>query len=245
MKYLVAKSYQDLPQIGEAFISNNKTYIQVQTKKGNIKTVRVYTDKEYQKAYPNKEAAAAGSVVASTQKEALGFSKGYITIFKGDTYPHLEWFQKKKECRYTRYWGWYVVSTEEVPEDLPEGIAAVRLLWERVGLASGALKPETAVKQAVEELIYDAGSSEWVGKVGERLDLTLTVIANHTVENAYGTGHSHYFEDANGNLYGWFTNAKDWAVGETKTIRGTVKELSFYRNQKITWLTRCQEVKGK
>lgn len=242
---MVAPSYQSLPQIGEVFQSNKKSYIQVQMKNGNVKTVRWYNDKEYQKAYPDKKDAVASSTVASSQKTALGFDEGYITIFKGDTYPHLEWFQERKECRYTRYWGWYVVSTEQVPTDLPAGITAVRLLWEEVGLANGTLKPEAAVNAAVSTVLYDAGSSEWVGKVGERLDLVLTVTANREVENGYGTAHIHHFEDADGNLYGWFTNARDWPVGETKTIRGTVKELSLDHNRKITWLTRCQEMKGK
>lgn len=243
---MVAPSFQQFEQLGEPYIVSGKMYVMVRNPKtGTERQVRWYNDKEYQKAYPNKKVAAASSTAPSTQKEALGFSKGYITIFKGDTYPHLEWFQERKECRYTRYWGWYVVSTEEVPTDLPAGISAVRLSWESVGQTNGTLKPETAVKQAIEELIYDAGSSEWAGKVGERLELTLTVIANHSNENAYGTGHIHYFEDADGNLYGWNTNSKDWAVGSTKTIRGTIKDLSTYHNQKITWLTRCQEVKGK
>jgi hypothetical protein len=214
-------------------------------KNGNVKTVRWYTEKEYQKAFPNKEAAVASSTVASSQKTALGFDEGYITIFKGDTYLCLEWFQERKECRYARLWGWYVVSTEQVPTDLPAGISAVRLPWESVGQTNGTLKPETAVKQAIDALLYEAGSSEWVGKVGERLNLVLTVTLNRSVENNYGVGHIHHFEDADGNLYGWFTNARDWPVGKTKTIRGTVKELSLDHNRKITWLTRCQEVKGK
>lgn len=213
-------------------------------KNGNIKTVRWYNEKEYAKAFPSKEPAAARSTVASSQKTALGFTEGYITIFKGDVAAHNDWFQERKECRYTRLWGWYVISTEQVPEDLPNGVTAVRLPWESVGLPSGALKPETAVTQAIDALIYSAGSSEWMGKVGERLDLALTVTSNQPVENGFGTAHCHHFEDVDGNLYGWFTNAKNWPVGEVKTLRGTVKELSTYHNRKITWLTRCQEVKG-
>ena len=242
---MVAPSYQSLPQIGEVFVSNKKSYIQVQMKNGNVKTVRWYDEKEYAKAFPAKEPAVASSTVASSQKTALGFDKEYITIFKGDTHPYLEWFQERKECRYTRLWGWYVVSTEQVPIDLPAGITTVRLPWDDVGQASGILKPETAVKQAIDALLYEAGSSEWMGKVGERLDLVLTVTLNRSIENNYGVGHIHHFEDADGNLYGWVTNARDWPVGETKTIRGTVKELSLDHNRKITWLTRCQEVKGK
>jgi hypothetical protein len=243
---MVAPSFQQFEQLGEPYLVSGKMYVMVRNPKtGTERQVRWYNDKEYQKAYPDKKDAVASSTVASSQKTALGFDEGYITIFKGDTYPCLEWFQERKECRYAHLWGWYVVSTEQVPTDLPAGISAVRLPWESVGQTNGTLKPETAIKQAIDALLYEAGSSEWMGKVGERLDLVLTVTLNRSVENNYGVGHIHHFEDADGNLYGWFTNARDWPVGETKTIRGTVKELSLDHNRKITWLTRCQEVKGK
>lgn len=242
---MVAPSFQQFEQLGEPYLVSGKMYVRVRNPKtGTERQVRWYNDKEYQKAYPNKKDAVAGPTVASSQKTALGFDKEYITIFKGDTQSHLEWFQEKRECRYTRLWGWYIVSTEQIPSDLPVGITAVRLPWEEVGLASGILKPEAAITAAVNTLLYDAGSSEWIGKVGERLDLVLTVTANREVENGYGTAHTHYFEDADGNIYGWHTNAKNWPVGESKTIRGTIKEHSLIKNQKINWLTRCQEVKG-
>lgn len=238
---MVAKSFQSFEQLGEPYEVSGKMYVRVRNNKtGNERQVRWYTDKEYAKLYPNEKTAATQP--QSSQKEALGFQEGYIIIFKGDAQAHLEWFQEKKECRYTRLWGWYIISTEQVPTDLPTGITAVRLYWENVGLPSGALKPETAVTQAVEELLYDSGSSEWIGKIGERLELTLTVTSNHSVENAYGTAHIHYFEDAEGNLFGWVTNAKNWAVGEIKTIKGTIKSHETLRNQRITWLTRCMEV---
>ena len=58
------------------------------------------------------------------QKYVLGFEKGYITIFRGVKEEHEEWF-KQSICRFAKWWGWYVISTQEVPKDLPSGVEPV------------------------------------------------------------------------------------------------------------------------
>lgn len=241
MKYLVAKSYQDLPQIGEAFVANNKTYIQVQTKKGNIKTVRVYTDAEYAKAFPSAQTEPKEKEY-TCQKHALGFDNGYILLFKGDIEGNEEWLRREVRCRYTRLWGWFIPSDVETPA-IPAGLTTVRLDWELVGKPNGALKPEAAVIKAAESALYDESKSEWQGAINERLELELTVIANYSKENNYGINHTHIFEDAAGNQFAWSTNARNWQVGEFKKVRGTVRSHETFRNIKTTWLTRCMEVK--
>ena len=62
-------------------------------------------------------------------------------------YSGVDWF--RAIARYTRWWGWYIISTEEVPADLPEGITPIQLPWELVGQEDGNLKPEHLVKEAV------------------------------------------------------------------------------------------------
>lgn len=240
---MVAKSFQSFEPIGEIFASNGKQYIQVRNPKtGNIRTVRWYSDSEYAKLYGGTATNTTPAKVISTQKEALGFEKGYITIFKGNTYQHLGWFQESI-ARYSRWWGWYIVSTEEVPIDLPDGISAVALPWDAVGLDNGSLKPDAAIKQAVEALIYEPTSSEHQGSVGERLELTLTVTRAIEKENPYGgTNVTHFMEDKNGNQFSWTTAAANWPEGSVKKIRGTIKEHYISRNSKITALTRCKEV---
>ena len=42
-----------------------------------------------------------------------------------------------------------------------------------------------------------------------------------------------------GNIFVWATAAKDWSVGSTHHLRGTVKE----QKDNINYLTRCMEVK--
>ena len=238
----VAKSYQELEIVGDVFVSSGRQYVNVKLKSGKLKTVRWYSDAEYRKMYPEAVAAdRSADPYYKPQKEVLGFTKGYITIFKGDTYAEIDWF-RASIARYARWWGWYIISTEEVPADLPAGIEAIRLPWESVGQDSGELKPESLVKEAVEALIYDGSDSEYQGALGERLELFLMVEKTIELDGNYGRSTMHLMRDDCGNLYVWTTASKSWAVGSEHHIRGTVKDHRTYRNEKQTVLTRCTEV---
>lgn len=238
----VAKSYQSLEIVGDIFISSGRQYVNVKTKSGALKTVRWYSDTEYRKMYPEAPAVdRSADPYYKSQKEVLGFTKGYITIFKGDTYAEIDWF-RASIARYARWWGWYIISTEEVPADLPAGIEAIRLPWESVGQDSGELKPESLIKEAVEALIYDSSDSEYQGALGERLDLYLTVERTIELDGNYGRSTMHLMRDDCGNLYVWTTASKSWTAGSEHHIRGTVKDHRTYRNEKQTVLTRCTEV---
>lgn len=239
----VAKSYQELEIIGDVFVSSGRQYVNVKLKSGKLKTVRWYSDAEYRKMYPEVVAVArSADPFSKSQKEVLGFTKGYITIFKGDTYAEIDWF-RASIARYTRWWGWYIISTEEVPADLPEGITPIQLSWELVGQEDGNLKPEHLVKEAVESIIYDESESEYVGSIGERLELFLTVEKVIELDNNFGRSSMHIMRDDCGNSYVWTTASKTWSVGSEHHIKGTVKDHRKYRNQCQTILTRCLEVK--
>lgn len=239
---LVAKSYKDLPKEGDVFISGGKSYINVRLKSGKIKAVRVYSETEYNKMYPELAVGRPADRKFKPQKEVLGFTKGYITIFKGDTYAALDWF-RASNARYARFWGWYIISTEEIPTDLPEGVEPVQLPWELVGQEDGYLKPDHIVKEGVESIIYTGSNSKYVGAIGERLDLHITVEKAIELDGAYGRSTMFLMRDENENLYVWTTTAKNWEPGTKHHIRGTVKDHRKYRNECQTVLTRCLEQK--
>ncbi len=227
----VAKSFQNYIFLGEPFEKSGRMYVEVQ----NPKTLTVRTVRWY------PEAENEDRIIMRSMRTALGFENGFITIFKGDTYPHLEYFQLSC-ARYCTRWGWYIISTDEVPNDLPEGITPIRLDWNLVGEGEN-LKSEEVIKTAVESLLYDEGASDFVGSVGERLELTVVIKRAIRLENDYGVSTMHIMETADGNVFVWTTASKTWAEGETKTIRGTLKEHKVYRNVKQNILTRCMERK--
>ena len=239
----IAKSYKDLEIVGEIFVSSGRKYVNVKLKSGKLKTVRVYSDAEYQKMYPAETRSTERKTKLKTQKEIFGFDKGYITIFKGDTYSELDWF-RCSNARYANMWGWYVVSTEEVPEDLPKVLTAIQLDWELVGNTDGSLKEDKVIKEAVESIIYEETESEYVGSIGERLELYLTVEKIIELDNAYGYSHMFQFRDDCGNCFIWTTaTQQNFKVDDEIHIRGTVKDHRKYKGDKQTVLNRCIKVK--
>lgn len=238
---MVAKSYQALEVVGDVYTSKGRQYVQVRTKNGALKSVRWYSEKEYAKMYPDD--VKPNTTQLKTQKEILGFEKGYITIFKGNTYEDKDYF-KGNSARYARPWGWYFMSTEELPDDIPDDVEPVRLPWELVGNEDGTLKPENVVVSAVETLIYEEDESDWQGEIGDKLDIIVTVEKAVILDGYYGSSTMHIMRDYDGNCYVWTTAARSWAPGTEHHIVGTVKELKQYKGTKQTILTRCHEVSG-
>ena len=240
---MVAKSYQALEVVGDVYTSKGRQYVQVRTKSGVLKQVRWYTDKEYAKMYPDevKSTSKEGDPYFKTQKEVLGFEKGYITIFKGNTFEDKEYF-KLSSARYARFWGWYFISTEELPEDIPDDVEPIRLPWELVGNEDGTLKPEAEVTAAVESLIYEPDESEYQGEVGDKIEVIVTVEKAIPLDGYYGPSTMHIFRDYDGNCYVWTTAARSWEAGTEHHIAGTIKELKQYKGTKQTVLTRCREL---
>lgn len=235
---MVAKSYQKLKILSDEPYAkaNGKLYVKVMMKGGSEREVRWYNTEEYAKMYPGESVEPEMFV---NQKNILGFQEGYITIFKGNQEEHEDWFNRSI-ARYCRHWGWYVVSEDTIPFDLPAGLEPIELKWEMVGNGN-ALKKEEDVRAVVDSLLYGAHPSVFQGHIGDRLELKITVIKSHQTENHFGKTAHHIFEDANGNHYAWDTGAKFWAEGSIKTIRGSVKEHKIINNIQTTVLTRCLE----
>ena len=253
MTYYVAKSYQEWARETEPYEANGKMYVVVRKPTGATKTVRAYTETEYCKMYGLTSAEVSSTPSGETAKpqghvvkDLLGFQRGYIYIFKGDLENAEYWFKRTKECRYHVIFGWYVVSTEEVPFDIPSCIQSVQLPWEKVGNADGTLLPKATIQAALDTLRYDDSPSEYQGNIGDRLDVSVTLTRVIDLgENAYGsTSRIFCFIDANENCYSWTTGvSKDWLVNDQLKLRGTVKQHDIVKGVKFTMLTRVMEVK--
>ena len=241
---MVAKSYQNLKIISEPFDNNGKLYIRVLTEKGAEKAVRWYSAEEYAKMYPDEKKDKTKDPYYKPQKYVLGFDKGYITIFKGYKEElHEGWF-KQSICRFARWWGWYVISTQEVPKDLPTGVTPVKLYWDPMGNEKEWLREENVVLAHVQATLYPMKSkSVSQGEIGDRIERALTIEENIEIENKRFNSKTnvHYMRDSKGNLYMWKTSAKNWSVGAFKTVRGTIKDFDTYKGEIVTILTRCIE----
>jgi hypothetical protein len=242
----VAKSFQSMEIITEPYKVSGRMYVKVRNPKtGTERQVRWYTDQQYEKMY-GVEAPTdhSNDPYWKSQKEILGFSEGYITIFKGDTYSYKEWF-KEHGATYRKFWGWSFKSTDELPE-IPEGLTAVRLEWAKVGSdETEKLFNDDIVQREVDAALYEESPSQFQGKIGDRIELKVTVVKMFGIESRFGHSNIHIMRDADMNEYVWITASRAWEAGSEKHIKGTIKDHSTYKNVKQTILTRCSEVKVK
>lgn len=244
-KFFVAKSYQGLPIEVEPYEISGRMYVKVRTKNGSLKQVRAYTQVEYERLYG---ATAITPVTESNKsvKQVLGFQEGYIWIFKGDLEAAEYWFSRTPECRYAVSWGWYIVSTDSIPFDIPSCITAVKLPWEKIGNSDGTLLPKSKIEEAVNALRFDAHPSAFQGAIGERLTLSLTFLEIREMNaTQYGPQYLYRFEDADRNQYSWFTGTrKAWNTGDIITCGAGVKAHEVVKGINTTVLTRLIEKKG-
>lgn len=237
----VAKSYQTLEQTCEPYEVSGKMYVKVRMKSGAEKQVRWYTNKEWAKMYPEEVVnKKQDNTFYRTQKEVLGFEKGYIWIFKGDTYSNLEYFRSKK-CYFTynKWFGWNLASDKEIPEDIPSDLTPIQLSWELVGNDKGELQNDKVIEAVVNSLLLDPTKSEYQGTIGERIEIKVTIQKRIVTESNFGLTNIHIMLDENENEYVWATAAKTLNEGETYKLRGTIKEHKLYKASKQTVLTRC------
>ena len=252
--YYVAKSYQEMDKLTEAYESNGKMYIKIRTPKGTEKEVRAYTETEYKRLY--KELPCGLDATPSVQikaptgpvvKNVLGFQEGYIWIFKGDLGNAEYWFEQTPECRYHVIFGWYIVSTDSIPFDIPSCIESVQLPWEKVGNTDGTLLPKGIVEAVINELRYGGHPSQFQGTIGSRLTLTLYLKQIETLPpTQYGAQSIYTFEDKDANIYTWRTGvSKNWSIGDEIHCKAGVKSHDTIRGQRQTALTRLIQDKEK
>lgn len=235
---LVAKSYQGLEQVCDQYEVNGKQYVKVRMRNGSIKQVRAYTEAEYRKYNPEVKIIKE----AKSQRDTFGFGEqGFIWLFKGDTYAALDWF-RWAPTRYAEMLGWYLPSDIEMPTPLPTDVEPIKLYWDKVCDKEGKhFRDKEEIKAYVETLIYDAGTSEWIGNINERMTLPLTCTRISNYVNAYGEATIFTFETDDGDVVIWNTQTKkDIKENHRYMITGTVKSHGVYKNVQQTVFTRIK-----
>jgi hypothetical protein len=80
---------------------------------------------------------------------------------------------------------------------------------------------------------------EYVGTIKKRENFTLTVASEKLIDGMYGVTHLYKFTDENGNTLVWFSSKdQEFAIGETYTIKATVKAHKEFNGEKQTVITR-------
>ena len=152
----------------------------------------------------------------------------------------LTWLRSLVERESLSQYEWNLVNVAA-----PEAIG-----YREVGiLASGV---QAYIREQEREMVRQRAAaesnSEYVGAVGERLNLTdLTVKVEKFFDGQWGVSVLYILEDVDGNLFQWWASSEqEFGVGDMVSGRGTVKahEVSPLGEEQ-TKLTRCKFEKHK
>lgn len=90
----------------------------------------------------------------------------------------------------------------------------------------------------------DRPASDYIGNVGERINLRAECVYSMTIESAFGFSELYVFVTPQGEKVKTFYSGSKWScdTGETYHLTGTVKKHEEYRGEKTTILTRVNAV---
>lgn len=215
------------------------------------KTIRVYTEEEFEKIEKTQskraeERAAALEEKYEQKKEQWfirnGFNEEKITYiyFPLDSYDIKEEL-KAAGFKYNPILLWHAA---EVPDEYSDKCILVSFdeVAEMDIFGAGAYKVEA--KSLVEEKLKEArpaSKSKWIGEEKEKIaELPVILASIRTFEGYYGQSQIIKFLNED-NVIIWFTatNIK-FEIGDSLLLSGTIKKLETYKDRAQTVMTRCQ-----
>lgn len=217
------------------------------------KTVRLYTEKEYNSAQRAKEQRRIRSEEAAIkrveERKAKAFSKwlecngfnseGNTFLIYGNTYPIKDEL-KAKGYKFSKELKWHGPAAVEVPEDcfISEVKWSDIFVWDKNGCVADF--KENAF-DFLDGVFTSHSDGEYVGEIGERLrKIEVVFIGSSSFDGYYGITNVYRFSYEGAQLV-WFTQTeKDFEENGRYLLSGTVKDHKVYRNVKTTYLSRCR-----
>lgn len=121
--------------------------------------------------------------------------------------------------------------------------------WRTSGIAASMISAWRRANEEAPERKDGEPVSEYVGQVGERVDVEGLVVYTNNFESEWGIKTLVKVKTDEGNIVTWWSTAVLPRLDQGQTIvkmRGTVKKLEMYKGVKTTNLTRCKlEVVGR
>lgn len=156
---MIAPSYQKTYEIlsEEPYFKNGKYYVLAKHKNTeNEREIRWYSDSEYAKQYGKNEKQESNV----NYKVARGFEKGPILVVRHNKNADEEWL-RRSIARYAMGVGWYIASTDTLPDNYPPHFKFLLLGWNEVSV-DGNENTIKEPKEVAKILDEKARKKEWV-----------------------------------------------------------------------------------
>ena len=222
------------------------------------KTIRLYTDKEFEqmekasiKAAEKREAAREQKMKAEYADKRAKWLKencfnGNLTTF---VYFPADSFEVKDSLKdagfkFNRSLLWHIAN---IPEGYEDKVVEITLdkVAEIGAWGEGCYRPNA--RAFVDDILKNCrpiedSTSEWLFEEKERFyDYAVVLKSVRGMETRFGWTQLVKFEDANGNILQWWTAVEIKAeVGDHVLLTGTVKAHDEYKGIKSTTVTRCR-----
>lgn len=208
---------------------------------------------EYAQKLADRRLAKARAKSAERNAEylkKLGFSEdGKAWIVLGNTYE-IKDDLKAAGARFHNLLGWHFDHADNGFDCFEINTADV--MYETIEHTLD-LKADWMIIEFIKEqkaLYAPKSTSEYVGEVGDKIEMKLIFKSEHSFETHYSyygeLNFIYKFADEAGNTIVWKTSkCYDLKEGETYIVKGKIKDHNEYKGDKQTVLTRCKIEGGK
>lgn len=209
-----------------------------------IERTEEYEEKLYQRRL-ERERKKSDEVNAKFFKREGMNEKGEAWCVLGNTF-NIKDQLREAGAKWNPIMGWHF-------SDKPEEFITVKISIEQIGYKNefyvwnyNNTDIATSEVKRIKDDAAPKTESKYVAEVGQVVDTNVKLISEHSFETHftyYGEiKYIYKFADAEGNTIVWKTGCQDLEVGKSYKIKGRVKELSEYKGDKQTVLTRCKVV---
>ena len=220
-----------------------------------IKEVRLYTEAEAARLEAAKERAAAKRETERREKMEAEFEnnrkkwleknqwtpEGKTYVVAGDSYSIKDEL-KEHGFYYDPILRWHKADPGEYKDRCVEVNLDDVVEMSAWGQGHYLTSAQSFVNNLLNPKAEDEVPSEWIGEVGQRLPLTVTLVRKGYCTTRFG-GTNIYSFKCDGNDVTWFsTVVLDKEIGDTFKIKATIKSHDEYKGRHQTLITRAKEM---
>lgn len=147
----------------------------------------------------------------------------------------------KALARVALTWGREQQGTSEYEHNLRVACTGEYCDWRNLGLLASAIVAYRKA-QGQDNNGMCVSASEYIGAVGDKVNLEVTVKAIREIDGAYGLTSVVNMVSGDNSLVWFASGAVDLQEGQSYCLKGTIKKHDVYNGVKQTTLTRCKRV---
>ncbi len=217
------------------------------------KDVRLYTEKEFAQMEAAKERAAAKREEERREKMVREFAQkkenwlkkngfneeGKTYVVTGDSYS-IKDDLKSAGYIYDKVLRWHCADPGAYADRVVEIDVNDVVEFSAWGEGHYFTSSQEFVSNKIAPEPEEGTTSEWVGNIGDRIKLTLTLVKTGYCTTRFGGSNIYTFKDEDGNDITWFTSvALKKEVGDTFDVKATIKAHNDYKGKKQTLISRA------